>query len=432
MKNDKFWAWFAAAAVLAALSSCGSGSGNAANLRLANATLTHPSLDLLVNTSTSITGVALDTVSGYVTPGSGSDTLQVNDAGSGTALSTIVPTLAGGQHYCLVAYESAGTVQSVVLTEDFTTPVSGTAELRLYDVASNAGELDVYITDPTTVLSSVTSPTYSFTTSVVTPLLTFSPGTYRIRVTGYGNQSDLRLDMPVTVANQQVVTVLTTPASGGALLNGSVVVQQGDYTAARNTNARVRLASAVSGGATVAASATDASGTVVIDAGSVAPSFGYYVLVPGDSTLNLTVNGNSVASPATPLTVGSDATVLVYGSPTLATATLNVDNNALPVDPTTVKLSMINGLTGNIGLVTLTANTTPVGESIGPGLFSGYVSIPSSTTATVLTLSSSLVGSDFYSDATHILSANTVYTVLAAGDPTAVPSTAQVLVRLSQ
>jgi hypothetical protein len=73
-----------------------------------------------------------------------------------------------------------------------------------------------------------------------------------------------------------------------------------------------------------------------------------------------------------------------------------------------------------------------VGESIGPGLFSGYVSIPSSTTATVLTLSSSLVGSDFYSDATHILSANTVYTVLAAGDPTAVPSTAQVLVRLSQ
>ena len=417
MKNDKIWTWIGALALSVVLAACGSGSGSGSvSLRLANATLTHPSLDLLINSGLSITATATDTVSAYVGPGAGSNTLQVNDSGSGTALATTVPTLTADQHYTLIAYESGGAVKTVVLNEDYTAPLSGTAQLRVYDVAPDAGKLDVYITDPSvTDLSTVASPTYSFTTNITTPLLTYSPGNYRVRITGYGNKADLRMDIPsITLANQEVATVLLTPTVGGTLLNGSTLVQQGTYSATRTTNARVRLASAVSGSATVAASA----GATVIDSGSVAPAFGYYVLVPAASALNVSVNGNSVGAPAKPLPAGGDATLLVYGTPTLSTASLVLDDNRLPTDATTVKLNTINGITGTLGTVTLTANTAPVGIGIAPGAASNYVSIPGSANATNLTLTSSLHGI-IKTDATNILIANTVYTVLSAGDYTA-------------
>ncbi len=406
-------------ALSTALSGCGgssSSSTDTVSLRLANATLTHPSLDLLVNTTNAVSATAADAVSAYVAPASGSTTLQLNDAGTGTALATTVPTLTGGMHYTLLAYESGGAVKTAVLNEDYAAPTSGTVQLRIYDAATDAGKLDVYITDPGTDLSTVSSPTASFitvTAPAATALLTYSPGTYRVRVTGYGNKNDLRIDIPaVTLTNQQVGTVVLTAATGGVLLNGSTLIQQGIYSATRNTNARVRLAAAVVGGATVAASA----GTIPIDSGSVAPAFGYYVLVPATSTLNISVNGQSVGAPVAALTAGGDTTLLVYGSPSTATATLVTDDNRPPSDSTTVKLRLINGITGSAGALTLTANSALVANGIQPGAASGYVSVPGNTTAMNLSLTSSLSPGNYYSNSSNILNVNTVYTVLAGGD----------------
>ena len=420
MKKLKWWGLVALAAVGMGLAGCGGSndSSSSASLRLANATLTHSSLDLLVNSSVAVSATATDTVSAYVSPSSGSNTLQLNDAGAGTALATSVPTLTAGLHYTLFAYESSGAVKTVVLNEDQAAPVSGTVLLRVYNVAGDAGKLDVYITDPSVDLANANSP-ISFTTGTVPASAgysTYSPGTYRVRVTGYGNKSDLRLDMPaVTLTNQQVATVVLSPASGGVLLNGSTLIQQSTYSATRNTNVRVRLAAAVSGtGNTVAASA----GTTVIDAGSVAPAFGYYTLVPASSALNITVNSASVAAPATALVAGSDMTLLVYGSPGSATATLLTDDNRLPTDATTVKMRLINGVNGNVGALTLTANSSPVGIGILPGAASTYVSLPSSLNAMSLILTSSLAGA-YPANTSNVLNANTVYSVLATGDVSA-------------
>ena len=419
MKNFRWWPAIGLAVVGAVLSGCGgksdSSSGNA-SLRLANATLTHASLDLLVNASAAASATTADNVSAYASPAAGSVTLQINDAGATTALATTVPTLTGGNHYTLLAYESGGAVKTAVLNEDFATPTAGTAQLRIYDAALDAGKLDVYITDPAADLASVSSPTATFTTTTAnsaTALLTYSPGTYRVRVTGAGNKSDLRADIPaVTVASQQIATVVLTPAAGGVLVNGSTLLQQSTYTAARNTNVRVRLAAAVSGGATVAASA---SGGAVIDSGSRAPAFGYYVLVPAASALNITVNGASVGAPATALKAGTDATLLVYGAPGSATATLIADDNRLPTDATTTKLRLINGVTGSTGTLTLTANTALVGNGIAAGAASGYVSVLGSTAAFNFKLSSSTSG-PLLSDSTNVLGLNSVYTVMAGGD----------------
>jgi hypothetical protein len=153
-------------AAVVALSGCGgSGSGSSnANIRLANATLTHPSLDLLVNAGVAASAVAVDTVGNYVSPASGSVTLQLNDAGGATALATSIPTLSSGNHYTVVAYESGSTVKTAVLSEDTALPAAGITTLRIYDVAVEAGSLDLYITTSACTAANLTalSPTTSF------------------------------------------------------------------------------------------------------------------------------------------------------------------------------------------------------------------------------------------------------------------------------
>jgi hypothetical protein len=193
-----------------------------------------------------------------------------------------------------------------------------------------------------------------------------------------------------------------TPASGGVLLNGSALIQQCAYTATRNTNARVRLAAAVSGNGLVAASA----GSIVIDAGSVAPKFGYQALVPARSTLSISVNGQSVNAPAAALTAGSDATLIT-------------DDNRPPSDATTVKLRVINGMSCSVGALSLTANAAPVGSGILAGAASGYVSVPGSLNAMIQSLTASLFPGALCTNTSNTLIANTVYTVLAGGDATA-------------
>ena len=374
MKKIEHGAAIVVACAALALSACGGGGGSSGNasVRLVNATATRASLDLLANGASAVTAVAADTVSAYAGVAAGSPTLQVNDDATGTALGTIAPSVGQSAHYALVAYESGGSLRTTVIAEDVAAPVTGTAALRVIDAATDAGAVDVYITDPATDITTLASPSFTFPASAslqTSAFLSFTPGTYRVRVTGSGNPTDLRLDAPgIALTNQEVASIVLTPSVGGTLINGGLLAQQADYTAARNPNARVRLAAATTGGAIVSASAASAP----IAANFVAPNVGPYVLVPASSALNISVNGASVGAPATPLVAGSDTTLLVYGSAAAPTASLVADDNHLPTTTGNFKLRLLNGITGAAPPLSLDAAFAVVASNIAPGTASGY------------------------------------------------------------
>jgi Domain of unknown function (DUF4397) len=419
VQKIRMWMGLTLAVAAAALVGCGGGGkSSSVNVRVVNATLTHTSLSLLANSSTIGTATALDTVSGYSGITSGSPSLQVNDATTGTVLATTAPSLASDQHYVVIAYESGGTVRTAVIQEDTAAPSTGTAILRVLNAASDAGAVDVYVTDPATDISTLSSPTFSFTSPTASGFLSFAPGTYRLRVTGSGNTADLRLDiLSFTLASQQIATAVLTPTIGGTLDNGSILTQQGVYTAARNTSARVRLAGAVTNGATVSAAAA----AVSLGSNVVAPSVGAYVLVPAASTFNVLVNGATVAAPATTLAAGSDATLLVYGNAGSAVTSLVTDDNHLPATTTNLKIRLVNGLTGAAApALTLDANFAIVASNIAPGAASSYSTVPvvtGSTTTLQVVSPNSL--NPINSPTSIPLPGNAVYTLFMVGDKAA-------------
>ena len=355
------------------LSACGGGgsSGNG-NVRLLNATTTHPSLTMLANGATATTATAIDTVSVYARVTSGGPAMQVNDASTGSALATLAPSVAQDAHYVVVAYEGGGSFHTTVIAEDVAAPAAGTVALRILDAATDAGAIDVYVTDPAVDIATLTSPTFTFPSSTslqTSAFLSFAPGTYRVRVTGNGNPGDLRLDFAsVTLTNQEIASLILTPTIGGTLVNASLLAQQGANTPGRNTTARVRLAAAVSGNAVVSASAAGtAVGTSV-----VAPAVTGYAVVPAGTPLNITVNGATVASPVTALAPGGDSTLMVYGNPSTVTASLITDDNRLPALTTSLKLRLVNGLTGAATPLTLNAAFAVVASDVAPGAASPY------------------------------------------------------------
>ena len=423
MRNFKVWVTGAVALSAALLmTACGGGgSTSTANARLLNATVTHPNLSLLSNSATVATPVPVDTVSNYVNVDSGSPTLQINDADTGTALATTSPSLASGQHYAVVAYESGGTLRTAVIQEDNTAPASGTAVLRIFDAATDAGAIDIYVTDPATDLSTVTSPTFSFLASTQAQagvFLSFTPGTYRVRVVGSGNVSDVRLDIPsVVLGNQQLATVFLTPTTGGTLANGGVLLQQGTYVASHNTSARIRLAAAVTNGAAVSVSA----GASAVGTGVVSPAVGAYTTVDSGSALNISVNGQSVAAPAGTLAAGSDSTLVVYGSAAAPTTNLIVDDNHVPTVSTNYKIRLLNGLTGTVTPppLTMDVNFAVVASNIQPGTASSYSVIGASTSSQIDVFSPTSVTPVYTSSTSSTplsLPGSAVYTLFILGD----------------
>jgi hypothetical protein len=384
-------------------------------VRVVNATLTHASIDLLANGSLALSATASDSVSGYAGVASGSPALQVNDSATGSALATLAPSVAGSGHYVVIAYESGGVLRTTVIAEDAAAPVAGTASLRVFDAATDAGAIDVYITDPATDITTLTSPTFTFAASAslqASGFLSIAPGTYRVRVTGSGNPLDLRLDMPaVTLTNQQVAALFLAPTIGGTLVNGAALVQQGAYTAGRNTSARVRLAAALASAATVTANA----GGTAIAVNVAAPSVGAYVLVPARAAINVSVNGASVAAPAAAPAAGSDSTLLVYGSAAAPTASLIADDNHLPTTTGNLKLRLLNAVTGAASPLTLDAAFAVIASNVVPGTASPYAAVASSTALRVDVFSPASL-TPIYSDPALSVPGNAVYTLFMLGD----------------
>jgi hypothetical protein len=225
----------------------------------------------------------------------------------------------------------------------------------------------------------------------------------------------MRLDIPsFTLTGGQNATVLLTPTVGGTLANGSVLVEQGSYSAFANTNVRIRVAAAVTSGASVTASA----GGVTIASGLVSPAVGAYTIAPAGAALNITVGGNSVAAPAGSLAAGSDLTLLVYGPSGSASANLIADDNHLPSVVSNFKIRLLNGITGAATPLTLDANFGVVASNVLPGTASAYAVVGASV-ATRLDVISPSSPTPLYSESNLNVPGNAVYTLFMLGDAAA-------------
>jgi len=407
--------WFIAG-LAAALTACGGGLlGNQGRLRLVNATTEFAALDLFADNEAVVTGVASYTASGYVLRKEDTYSLDIRQSGSAANLVTTSTTLKADTHQTVVVYTNGGTMAATVLDDEEREPGRDKAKFRVFNTAtSDLDKVDVYLITAacSTLDTSAAAPTAANVSGLQSAYseLAASATAYRLCVTGAGDRSDLRLEIPSFVlSDRRIVTVILARGTGGYLLNAIVLDQREAATQALNASARVRAATSVPTAVDVAVNGT------AIAAGLAAPNVGPYTLVPAGA-ISVTVNGADVA-PVAPLVAapGADVTVLLTGS-TPTVKLLADDNTPSSSIARPVKLRLVNGLNGTTGTATLTLNNVLVGSGAVAGDASGYTQVASS--AGLARLEARIGTQQFYFNATATLESGHVYTLFLLGDGT--------------
>lgn len=372
-----------ALAAVMSLSGCSSGDDNAdARSRLLNVSSGYQSLDLYVNEDDSdsdslkASAVAFAGLSEYNSVESGTYDIKFRRAGISSTLLTLGDkNLADDSNVTYVAYGAVGRFGVLEVGEDVEEPDdNGRTKLQAINV-SEAGALDVYLTDSDVPLDDA-SPLFA-SASGGAGMLTTDRGEYRLRVTGANDTTDLRLDIPsITLDNKQVATLILSETRSGMLVDALLLPQQGSLTQFVNTKARVRAAVGISSGSMASlrvggVSILNGQGRGVISA--------YSQVEAGSVAVTLAVDGTQVPVENQTLVAGGDYTVLIWSDTTSTLASLIADDNHVPTSANDTKLRLLNGLSTQGVPLTLYVNFFPYAEGTVLGTASAYADVDSGT-----------------------------------------------------
>jgi hypothetical protein len=373
---------------LAVLGGCGGSDSDSekAQIRLLNVSPGYTSLDLYVNNGDDDTdtlkaaGVALEGLGDYIKLDSDTYTIKFKRNGvTSTLLTASGQQLTDESHTTYVAYGSNGHFAALKIAEDVKDADDKKTTVTVLNTAE-AGALDVYFTDASVDLGDATPQLGSITSGSISSSATLDSGTYRLRVTGAGDKTDIRLDVAgVTLNSKQVVSVVLTSTQGGVLVNALVLPQQGSLATNHNTKARVRGANGIANGTAVTATV---GGLSVLNGSLVgATSIKYGQINAGSVGINLSVDGNPVSVANQTLAAGGDYTLLVWSDATGTRTSLITDDNHLPSASGKAKIRVLNGMSGLGGPITTYVDFAPIAEGVDLGTASTYAEVSTGSEA---------------------------------------------------
>lgn len=420
--------WLALALALSTFlvfSGCGGSSDDGdgtGTVRVLNATADIGAIDVTIdNDSIDETvleaGVSADTAAAYEQIGAGTThTLRLKRAGGTSAVATSAISPAKDEVYTVVAWGREGALRLSNLSDDEDEPSSGRAKVRVFNAATDAGSLDIYLTDPDTLLDEV-SPTLSgINGGSAGSWADVARGTFRLRVTAKDDKTDLRLDLSdIVIADKARTTIILQPGASGVLVHALVVPFRGTPQARKNPSARARLVAGV--GTNGAVSATIGGRSLGVNLRS--PSVAAYTLVPaGSQVVALTVNTTTALGTTSTVTAGADYTVLVFGDASAPEYRLIADDNRLPSASTKVRLRLVHAAASVTGGLTLAKDYVSVANDVAYGAASTPTLVDSATSA-LLQVTSPLVTAPLYDNDEAVLTASGVYSVFMLGGATA-------------
>lgn len=379
-------------------------------VRLVNATNDYGPLNLSSSGTALATGIAYGSASAYSTLNSGSTSFTLESNGSGNTLAQTTIALDQSVDYTLVALTVAQQVQVRSYADNEAVPASGYGKLRVANLSADAGSVDVYVSEISTSLSAAAA----LTTYVngTTSYFSIAKGTYQIRITGAGDKTDLRLDIPsITISDQQVLTLILTSAIGGGLVDGFLVTQKGNVSAQKNSSARVRLVANITSNGSIDATVNEVS----LASNQRSPVVGSYTLVPaGPLAMTVRVNGNPVNANGLIAEAGADLTLLVLGEAAAPQFLLLNDHNKKLSASGMATLSLVNGINGFSDNIALTADYSLVANNVAPGTASAAANVSDSISR--LEVNSSQANNSLYLATNLSLQPSGVYSLFMLGN----------------
>ena len=425
MLHRRLWATRAATTLLLLgsltfLSGCGSkddgttsSSSNTGTLRVINATTQRSAVGLLIDDVSRESAIERDATSATYRVTAGSHTIALANS-SGSTLASTTATIAAGSATTLVAWTGDNNVVKYLSLDDLeAVPASGRSKLQVFNAARDAGALDVHLTPASEALGDSPLLGNLAAGSGSSGYSSVNAGRHRLRLLKAGSvlASDVRLDTTVTLPDAGVAALVITPSTGGVLAHALLLQPATAVTALTNTQARVRILSALPTSLSVAGTVNGATLPLL----GTSPGFGSYALVPaGASTPQVTVNGGTLTGASWTAAPGSDTTLFVWGTAAAPQFATLSDDNRLPGSPSAARIRLLHGL-GNLAQ-DLTLNIAGAAVTTASQGGMSPVTAVSAVTDTTLSVTSSSTAASVYELTGKTLDANGVYSIFLLGD----------------
>lgn len=211
------------------------GNLGTAQVRMMNAAIGTPALDLVVGGQVIASGVAFEQASPVASMPGGTQTLAVRRTGESVNLASRSVTITPNARYALIV---GGTLASLSLTPSVTVDTGlakpDRANIRIINIGADFPRdsaqapppvlLDVYITAPGVDLASV-GPNLSMDArySSYSPIIYFDPGSWVVRFTSAGTRTVVASTSTIPIAAGQTRAVTLQRTAGGGFTISVVV-----------------------------------------------------------------------------------------------------------------------------------------------------------------------------------------------------------------
>ena len=208
---------FTACVVLAAISGCdgkvAAPRDETARIRLVHGSSITNALNLKVDGTTVLQGIAATQISNYAEVDAGSHTVSVTLEGSGQTLLSRSVALARDGDYTMLVSGTLNNPEEMIASDTAFNPLPGMVKIRVIHAARNAPPLDVYLTSPGDDLATAVKLVEPFEfnvadTTVFPGFAERDPGDWQVRFTADGTTNVLLDTGPFPASAGQIITVV--------------------------------------------------------------------------------------------------------------------------------------------------------------------------------------------------------------------------------
>ncbi len=340
-----------------------------AQVRVMNLLPGIPAVDVVVGSTPLWTGVAFQSVTGYLNIENTVQQASVFIAGTTTLLAQGSFPLGGEQPYTLTLSGTPSQPAMILLQEVVNPPTNGTVLISAYSAAANVPSIDLYAGPVGQDITNANPTYFSLNFNGTTFAVSFAPGVYEIKATISGsNPKVLVYDSgPITITGNTSLFFVPYAVGSSTLVNAMMLQSKGPTNLQNNLLARVKTVQAAPGNGPVDLLQ---SGVPVI-ANVAYGGVGGYNNVPARaaqvmSFANTGTTTPTLAAVTTTLAPATDQTIFITGLPGAQQAVVLNDLN-LPAPNGTVKVRVVNA-SPNTGPITVTAAPSATNTPLATGL----------------------------------------------------------------
>lgn len=396
-----------AAPLAGLLSACG--GSTVARLRVANASIAYPIVDIELNDDIIRRGLAAQSVDGFFDVDIEDSDLTLGIRSASTTLAETRAGLNADETWSAIFYGSnsgsSGSFGLIAFEEDEGEPDRNEFRLRAFN-GTDTSTIDIYLTEADAQLSAVAPAISGAERNKLNAFDNIVSGSWRLRVTTAGNRTEVRLDTTVAMGSEKVGTLVVFPSTSGLLVNAALMVEDASTVALPNSKARLRFVNALASATAITPTLDGTASGSTLPARSAAT---YVEAATGDRTVGALVNGASFTTTAT-LAGATDATCAIYGPDAAPKLVVFDDDNRAPTTTGQTRIRLVNLVDGG-GLLALSIELGAAVLAVLPGESSDHQQMNVISDARIDVLDQS--GLSVASLALVDLLADAVYTVFA-------------------